>query len=68
MQNNIDMEHTKELHELHKKSLDKIDEYLKVKKNLGAEHHEKLNEAKKKWEASWSDLMDVLMYLETVEI
>ena len=68
MENNIDMEHTKELHELHKKSLNKIDEYLKIKKDLGVEHHEKLNEAKKKWEASWSDLMDVIMYLETVEI
>ena len=39
------MEHKKELEELHKKSLGKIDEYLKAKKNLGAEHHEKLNEA-----------------------
>ena len=62
------MEHKKELGELHKKSLDKIDEYLKTKKNLGAEHHEKLNEAKKKWQDSWTGLMDVLMYLETVEI
>lgn len=62
------MEHTKELDELNKKSLDKIDEYLKTKNNLGKEHHEKLNDAKKKWQASWSDLMDVLMYLETVEI
>jgi len=62
------MEHKTELEELNKKSLDKIDEYLKTKKNLGKEHHEKLDDAKKKWQASWSGLMDVLMYLERVEI
>jgi hypothetical protein len=62
------MEHKKELDELHKKSLGKIDEYLKTKKNLGAEHHEKLNEAKKKWQASYTGLMEVLEYLETIEI
>ena len=62
------MEHKNELDELHKRSLDKIDEYLKAKKNLGAEHHEKLNEAKNKWQDSWITLMDVLKYLETLEI
>jgi hypothetical protein len=62
------MEHTKELEDLHKKSLEKIDEYLKTKKSLGEEHHEKLNDAKKKWQSSWTDFMDVLMYLETLEI
>lgn len=62
------MEHKKDLEELNKKSLARIDEYLKTKKNFGKEHHEKLNDAKKKWQSSWSDLMDVLMYLETVEI
>jgi hypothetical protein len=62
------MEHKKELDALNKKSLAKIDEYLKTKKNLGKEHHEKLDEAKNKWQSSWSELMEVLMYLETVEI
>jgi len=62
------MEHKKELEDLHKKSLDKIDEYLKNKKNLTTEHHEKFNEVKSKWQNSWTDFMDFLMYLETVEI
>jgi len=62
------MKQTNELDELHKKSLDKIDEYLKSKKSVGTEHHEKLNEAKKNWQASWTTLMDVLKYLETLEI
>ncbi len=62
------MDHKNELDELHQKSLKKIDEYLKTKKDLGQEHHEKLTEAKKKWQASWADLKQVLMYLETLEI
>jgi hypothetical protein len=62
------MEHTKELEELNKKSLEKIDEYLKTKDNLDKEHHEKLDAAKRKWQSSWSDVMNVLMYLETLEI
>jgi hypothetical protein len=64
----IPMEHKKELEDLNKKSLEKIDEYLKTKYNLDQEHHEKINEAKKKWQNSWTDFMDVLMYLETLEI
>jgi hypothetical protein len=66
-QNNF-MDHTKDLEDLNKKSLEKIDEYLSKKENLDKEHHERLNEAKKKWQSSWSDFMDVLMYLETLEI
>ena len=62
------MEHTKELEDLNKKSLEKIDEYLKTKDNLDKEHHEKLNAAKNKWQSSWADFMNVLMYLETLEI
>jgi len=62
------MEHKKELEELNKKSLEKIDEYLKTKGNLDKDHHEKLSAAKHKWQSSWTDLMDVLMYLERIEI
>lgn len=62
------MEHKKDFEELNKKSLEKFDEYLKTKAHLDPEHHEKLNEAKKKWQSSWTDFMDVLMYLETIEI
>jgi len=62
------MEHKKELDDLNKKSLEKIDEYLKSKKNLDQEHHEKLNAAKNKWQSSWTDFMNILMYLETLEI
>jgi hypothetical protein len=62
------MEHKKDFEELNKKSLEKFDEYLKTKSHLDSEHQEKLNEAKNKWQSSWTNLMDVLMYLETIEI
>ncbi|MGN6247733.1 MAG: hypothetical protein ACTHNG_05220 [Ginsengibacter sp.] len=62
------MEHTKDLDDLHKKSVDKIDEYINTKDNLSEEHHEKLTEAKKKWQAAWLELQQYLMYLETLEI
>ncbi len=62
------MEHTKELEDLHKKSQEKIDEYLKTKQTLDKGHHEKLEDARKKWQSSWADFMDVLTYLETLEI
>lgn len=62
------MEHKKELEELNKKSLEKFDEYLKTKENLDKENHEKIHAAKDKWQSSWTDFMDVLMYLETLEI
>lgn len=62
------MEHTKDLEDLNKKSLEKLDAYLKTKQNLNKEHHEKLAEAKNNWQTSWTNFMDVLMYLETLEI
>ena len=62
------MEHKKSLEELNKQSLEKIDEYLRLKSNLKSEDHEKINLAKHKWQNSWTEFMDILMYLETIEI
>ena len=62
------MEHTKDLEDLNKKSLEKYDEYIKSKGNLDKEHHDKLTEAKDKWQSSHAELMKFLMYLETLEI
>ena len=62
------MEHRKDLEELNKKSLEKYDEYLQSKTNLDKEHHDKLTEAKNKWQSSHADLMKFLIYLETLEI
>jgi hypothetical protein len=57
------MVHKKELEYLNKQSLEKIDAYLKTKNNLKDEHHEKINDAKNKWQSSWSDFMDVILFL-----
>ena len=62
------MEHKNKLEELNKQSLEKIEELLQSKSNLKAEDHERLNLAKHKWQSSWSEFMDILMYLETLEI
>ena len=63
------MEHKNMLEDLNKQSLEKIEEYVKSKGDkLRQDQHEKLNEAKDKWQSSWSDFMDVLMYLETIEL
>ena len=62
------MEHKKALEELNRQKLEKIDEYLKTKENIGDEHNEKLNDAKSKWQEAWAKYMDVLMYLETLEL
>ena len=61
------MEHKQLLEDLNKQALEKIEEYLK-KKELKDEHRDKLHEAKTRWQSSWTDFMDVLMYLETLEI
>ena len=62
------MDHKEKLEELNKESLEKFDEYVKAKGEIGQEHHEKLHEAKKNWQLAWSKLMETLMVLEKLEI
>jgi hypothetical protein len=61
-------EHKKKLEELHEEAKIKFDEYLKSKGELAPEHHEQVHSAKDKWQASWAQLMEVLMGLENLEI
>lgn len=62
------MEHKEKLEDLHKASLEKVDEYLKSKPAIPQEHHEKINEAKKEWQAAWNNFLEVLLMLEQLEI
>jgi hypothetical protein len=62
------MENKQMLEDIHQQSLEKIEEYLKSKGSLKPEQHDKINEAKTKWQNSWADFMDVLMYLERIEL
>lgn len=58
----------KKLEELHKKSLQKVEDYVKKKGTIKEEHHEKLHHAKEEWQKAWTKLMDALMVLERIEI
>ena len=62
------MEHKNKLEALNQQSLEKIEEFVKSKSNLKEEDHIKLTEAKHKWQSSWTEFMDILMYLENLEI
>jgi hypothetical protein len=62
------MEHKKILDDLNRQKLEKIDEYLKTKKNIAPEQKEKLDHAKNKWQEAWAKYMDLIMYLETLEL
>jgi len=55
------MEHKKILDDLNRQKLEKIDEYLKTKKNIPPEHQNMLDHAKSKWQEAWTKYLDVIM-------
>ncbi len=61
------MDHKDELDQLHKASLEKLDEYLQAK-DLKQEHHEKVHAAKEEWANAWIKLKEALLVLERLEI
>ena len=63
------MEHKKKPEELNKKSLQKLEEYLKIKEVvLKEDDHKKLHSAKEEWQLAWNKLMEALLVLERLEI
>jgi ribosomal protein L11 methylase PrmA len=62
------MEHTKQLEELNKETLAKLEDYIKTKGEAGTEHHEKINTAKEKWQTAWNEFLETLTVLERLEI
>ncbi len=62
------MEQKEKLDELHQASLEKANEYLQSKGAIDQEHNEKIDEAKKEWQAAWIKFRELLMVLETLEI
>lgn len=62
------MGHKKKLDNLHKKSLQKVEDYVKQKGELNKEDHEKVHTAKEEWQKAWSKLKEALMVLERIEI
>ena len=63
------MGHKKKLEELNKESLQKLEEYVKSKKDsLKEDDHKKLHHAKEEWQVAWNKLMEALLILERIEI
>lgn len=62
------MEHKEHLEALNKEALEKLDDYIKTKGDAGAEHHEKINTAKEKWQQAWNEFLETLLVLEKLEI
>jgi len=62
------MDHKEKLDELHKASVEKLEEYLKAKGELKQDDHEKVHAAKDEWANAWNKLMETLLVLERLEI
>ena len=62
------MQHKKELEDLNRQKKEKIEAYLKSRKSLTPEDRQKHDAALSEWEKAWAKYMDVIMYLETLEI
>jgi len=61
------MQHKKELDDLHRRKLEAIEAYIKTK-NYTPGDKQKHDEALSEWEKAWAKYMDVIMYLESLEI
>ncbi len=62
------MEPKEKFEELNKAKLEKVDEYLQSKTNVDQAQQQKIEDAKKEWQASWNKFMEVLLVLESLEI
>ena len=62
------MEHKRKLEELNKESLQKLEDYIKAKKEWKEDDHAKVHMAKEEWQVAWNKLLEVLMVLERIEI
>jgi hypothetical protein len=62
------MDQKKKLEELHKESLQHLDDYIKSKKEIKQDDHEKLHSAKEEWKTAWNKLLQVLFVLDKIEI
>ena len=62
------MDHKEKLTELHKASVEKLEEYLKTKGELKKDDHEKVHAAKDEWANAWNRMMETLLVFERLEI
>ncbi len=62
------MEHKKQLEDLNKEALEKLEEYMQTKGEAITEHQEKIGAAKDKWQLAWNEFLETLLVLEKIEI
>jgi hypothetical protein len=62
------MEQKKQLDAINAEALEKLEAYIKTQTALNDNHHEKINAAKSKWQAAWTEILETLVVLEKLEI
>jgi len=62
------MDHKEKLTELHKETLQKVEELVKAKGELKQDDHDQIHSAKEEWNNAWNKMMEVLLVLERLEI
>ncbi len=62
------MENKQQLEGINQETLQKLEEYIKKSSPSTDENHQKIDEAKAKWQAAWNEFLETLLVLERIEI
>jgi hypothetical protein len=62
------MDHKSKLAELHKESLEKLEQYIASNVLLELNEKKKIQDAKNEWHNAWINLQEALLILEKIEI
>jgi uncharacterized phage-associated protein len=62
------MEPKKQLEDINKEALEKLEDFIRTKGKASEEHQEKISTAKEKWQAAWNEFLETLLVLERLEI
>jgi uncharacterized phage-associated protein len=62
------MEPKKQLEDINKEALEKLEDFIRTKGTASEEHQEKISTAKEKWQAAWNEFLETLLVLERLEI
>ncbi|HTC01472.1 MAG TPA: hypothetical protein VK705_12400 [Ferruginibacter sp.] len=62
------MDHKNKLTELHKESLERLEEYIASNAFLELNEKKKIQDAKNEWHNAWINLQETLLILEKIEI
>jgi len=62
------MDHKNKLTDLHKESLERLEQYVDSNALLEPSEKKKIQDAKNEWQAAWVNLQEALVILEKIEI